>query len=40
VLGEALDDGWRLTVYCRRGKRDGMKSVRECKAIARRAFLP
>lgn len=32
TLGEALDGGWRLTVYCRWGKRDGMKSVRECKA--------
>lgn len=27
---EAHDLGWRLTVYCRWGKRDGMKSIREC----------
>ena len=31
-LGEAHDLGWRLTVYCRFGKREGMKSIRECKA--------
>ena len=24
ATGEALDGGWRLTVYCRWGKRDGM----------------
>ncbi len=30
--GEAHDLGWRLTVYCRFGKREGMKSVRECEA--------
>ncbi len=30
TLGEAHDLGWRLTVYCRWGKRDGMKSIREC----------
>ena len=32
TIGEALDLGWRLTVYCRWGKRDGMKSIRECTA--------
>ena len=32
TLGEAHDLGWRLTVYCRFGKREGMKSIRECKA--------
>jgi hypothetical protein len=30
TLGEAHDLGWRLTVFCRWGKRDGMKSIREC----------
>ena len=32
TLGEAHDLGWRLSVYCRWGKRDGMKSIRECQA--------
>ena len=32
TLGEAHDLGWRLTVYCRWGKRDGMKTRRECNA--------
>ncbi len=32
TLGEAHDLGWRLTVFCRYGKREGMKSIRECKA--------
>ena len=32
TLGEAHDLGWRLTVFCRFGKRDGMKSIRECTA--------
>jgi hypothetical protein len=32
TLGEAHDLGWKLTVYCRFGKREGMKSIRECKA--------
>lgn len=32
TLGEALDAGWRLTIFCRHGKRDGMKSIRECAA--------
>jgi hypothetical protein len=30
TLGEAHDLGWRLTVFCRWGKREGMKSIREC----------
>ena len=32
TLGEALDQGWTLHVYCRFGRREGMKTVRECKA--------
>ncbi len=32
TLGEALDLGWRLRIYCRFGKREGMKSIRECTA--------
>jgi hypothetical protein len=32
TIGEAHDLGWRLTVYCRFGERDGMKSIRECTA--------
>lgn len=32
TLGEALDLGWRVTVFCRHGKRDGMKSIRACTA--------
>ncbi len=32
TLGEAHDLGWRLTVFCRFGKRDGLKSIRECTA--------
>lgn len=32
TLGEAFDAGWRLRVYCREGKRDHGKSVRECHA--------
>ena len=27
TLGEAHDLGWRLRIYCRFGKRDGMKEV-------------
>ena len=34
TIGEALDLGWKLTVYCRFGKREGMKSIRECTARA------
>src|SRR4029078_10184125 len=29
-LGEALDYGWRVTVRCAWGPRDGMKRIREC----------
>jgi len=32
TLGEAHDLGWRLRIYCRFGKRDGMKSIRACTA--------
>ena len=32
TLGEAHDAGWRVRVYCRRGKRDHGKSSRECHA--------
>jgi hypothetical protein len=32
TLGEAHDLGWRLRIYCRFGKRDGMKSIRACSA--------
>ena len=34
TIGEAHDLGWKLTVYCRLGKRDGMKSIRACVAKA------
>jgi DNA-directed RNA polymerase subunit RPC12/RpoP len=30
TLGEALDFGWRVTARCAWGKRDAMKSIREC----------
>jgi hypothetical protein len=30
TLGQAFSLGWRITVRCAWGKRDGMKSVREC----------
>jgi hypothetical protein len=30
TLGEALNLGWRLHVRCDYGKRDAMKSIREC----------
>jgi hypothetical protein len=32
TIGEAHDLGWTLRVYCRWGKRDAMKSIRECTA--------
>jgi hypothetical protein len=32
TIGEALDSGWSLRVYCRFGRRDAMKSVRGCVA--------
>ncbi len=34
TIGEAWDAGWRVRVRCAWGKRDGMKSVRECVASA------
>jgi hypothetical protein len=30
TIGEALDHGWRVTVRCACGNREGMKRVREC----------
>jgi hypothetical protein len=30
TIGEALDVGWRVHVRCAWGKRDAMKSIREC----------
>lgn len=30
TIGEALDLGWRLRMRCAFGKRDAMKSIREC----------
>jgi hypothetical protein len=30
TLGEAHDAGWRLKARCAFGRRDGMKSIREC----------
>lgn len=30
TLGEAADAGWGLRVRCAFGKRDGLKSIREC----------
>jgi hypothetical protein len=30
TLGDAYDHGWRVRVRCAWGKRDGMKSTREC----------
>ena len=32
TIGEALSLGWKLRVYCRLGKREGMKSIRGCTA--------
>jgi hypothetical protein len=32
TIGEALRLGWRIRVRCAWGKRDGMKSRRECVA--------
>ena len=34
-LGEARDNGWRITARCAWGRREGMKSIRECKASIR-----
>jgi hypothetical protein len=30
TLGEAMNAGWRITMRCAWGKRDAMKTVREC----------
>ena len=30
TLGEAYQLGWRIKVFCARGKRHGMKTIREC----------
>jgi len=32
TIGEAWDQGWTITVRCAWGKRDAMKSIRECIA--------
>jgi hypothetical protein len=34
TLGEAYSLGWRIKVRCAWGKRDAMKSIRECVASA------
>jgi len=34
TLGEEHDLGRKLTVYCRVGKQEGMKAIRECTARA------
>ena len=34
TLGEAWDNQWRIEVRCAWGKRDAMKSIRECVASA------
>ena len=34
IATDALNLGWKLKVFCRFGKRDGMKSIRECNASA------
>src|SRR5712672_1109010 len=30
TLGQAWSEGWRITARCAYGKREGMKSIREC----------
>ena len=30
TLGEAFSAGWRVTMRCAWGNRDGMKNIREC----------
>ena len=32
TLSEALDQDWTLQLFCGRGKREAMKSIRECLA--------
>jgi hypothetical protein len=34
TLGDAFSQGWRISVRCAWGKRDAMKSIRECVAGA------
>jgi hypothetical protein len=31
TIGEALQFGWRVTARCAWGKREAMKSIRECR---------
>ena len=31
TIGEALEAGWRLHIRCAWGRREGLRSVRECK---------
>jgi hypothetical protein len=35
TLGEARANGWTITARCAWGRREGMKSIRECKASIR-----
>jgi hypothetical protein len=35
TLGQAKDDGWKITARCAWGKRESIKSIRECKASVR-----
>jgi hypothetical protein len=30
TIGEALSQGWKITVRCAWGRRDAMKTIREC----------
>lgn len=31
TLGQAYDNGWRIHIACAWGKKDGLKSIRECE---------
>lgn len=35
TLGQARDNGWKITARCAWGRREATKSVRECKASIR-----
>lgn len=35
TLGQARDNGWKITARCAWGQRDAMKRIRECKASVR-----
>jgi hypothetical protein len=35
TLGEARDSGMKITARCAWGRREGLKSIRECKASIR-----